>query len=512
MQYEIIDLKDPSNAEKKDYSTNLIFFSDEWENKNKQILGFLSSKKGEGIKLNARSCEVKEISKIEAKSFLDKNHIQGSNNLSLIFFGLYNKLELIAVLSLGRHNRNISLNRIVLDRFCVKSGINVRGGASKLFKQAINWAKERKYDEIISFSDNRISEGKIYKILGFYLEKEYKSDYFYVDVKTGKKLSKQSQKKSTSKCPKELTEFEWATKRGLLRFWDKGKKRWVFSLNDSFASWTERLSEKCANQNKNGDFKHSHIRGYFESKKNNKKIYYGSSYELRCIFLLEDDEKVLCYERAECFKDSKGKFRNPDLLVTYLNGSKFLFEIKPKSRLEESDVIEQINESKMYSEKNKITFKLWTEDDSGFFGSSEIIKWAKSFLLQKGDSKWIKSSRDSANKRSKKYYQKHIANNKVEIYCEYCKEKHTSLSLTYNKNINRNGRYICEKEGGHISGSKPKPHLRKINPYESEGKKECNNCHSILLLDCFSVGKSICKKCRAAKYKEKYNDKKHSTI
>lgn len=503
MQYEIIDLKDPVNAGRKDYGSNLIFFSDEWEARNKQISGFLSSKQGDGKKINARDCIVKKIESSEAKLFIDENHIQGSNNLSLVFFGLFHESELVSVLSLGRHNRNISANRIVLDRFCVKSGLLVRGGASKLFKEAVRWAKERKYDELISFSDNRISEGKIYEILGFYMEKQHKSDYFYVDLLTGKRLSKQSQMKSKSKCPKNLTESQWAKQRGLVRFWDKGKKRWVFPLNESFVSWTKKLSEKCANQNKNGDFKQSHIRGYFKSAKNKKDIYYGSSYELRCIFLLEQDENVISYERGDCFEDSKGKFRNPDLFVVYSDGSESIFEIKPKSRLEENDVVDQINESKKYSDNKKIGFKVWTEEDSGFDTANKLIDWAKLFLAQQGDSKWLQAKKDSAVKRSKKYYQKHIANDKVEVYCEYCKESHTPLRLTYDKNIKRNGRYICEREGGFIAGSRSKP--KKINPHESEGKKECNNCRSILPFNSFSSGKSICKPCRATKYKEKYN-------
>jgi len=509
MQYEIIDLKNPDNAEKKDYKSNLIFFSDEWENRNQQIVGFLSSKNGKGEKLNARECIIKEITSLQAKPFIDENHIQISSNLSLVFFGLFYKSELISVMSLGRHNRNISENRIVLDRFCVKRGMLVRGGASKLFSRAIMWAKERKYDEIISFSDNRLSDGKVYETLGFYMEKEHKADYFYVDSSCGKRFSKQSQMKSASKCPENLTELQWAHQRGLVRFWDKGKKRWVFPVNESFVSWTKKLSEKCANQNRVGDFKQSHIRGYFKSIKNKKNIYYGSSYELRCMFLLEEDKSVFSYERGECFEDSKGKFRNPDLFVVYIDNSKLLLEIKPKSRLEEKDISEQISESRKYANKNNIEFKVWTEDDSGLGSSNKIIDWAKIFLAQQGNPKWLEAKKESANKRAKKYYQSRIANDKIEVYCEYCKETHNPLRLTYDRNIVRNGRYVCEREGGHIAGSKPKPHLKKINPYESEGKKECNACHSVLSIDLFSAGKNICKSCRAEKYKLKYRDKKH---
>ena len=507
MKYEIIDLKNKDNSEKKDYKSDLIFFSDEWEDRNQQIMGFLFSKDGKGEKLNARECIVKEILSLEAKTFLDDNHIQISSNLSLVFFGLFYNSDLVSVMSLGRHSRNISENRIVLDRFCVKRDTLVRGGASKLFVKAIKWAKEKKYDEIISFSDNRFSDGKIYETLGFYMEKEHKSDYFYVDVSSGKRFSKQSQMKSTSKCPEGFTELQWAHKRGLVRFWDKGKKRWVFPINESFVSWTKKLSEKCANQNKNGDFKQSHIRGYFKSIKNKKDIYYGSSYELRCLFLLEKDELVFSYERGECFEDSKGKFRNPDLLVVYIDNSKLLIEVKPKSRLEEKDIIDQIIESKQYAKKNNIVFKVWTEDDSGFSNASKIVDWAKIFLAQQGDPKWLEAKKDSANKRSKKYYHSHIANDKVEVYCEYCKEIHHPLRVTHDRNLSRNSRYICEREGGHIAGSISKQHLKKINPFESDGKKECSTCHAVLNLQSFSCGKNICKSCRAKKYKEKYNNR-----
>ena len=89
MKYEIIDLKNKDNSEKKDYKSDLIFFSDEWEDRNQQIMGFLFSKDGKGEKLNARECIVKEILSLEAKTFLDDNHIQISSNLSLVFCRRY---------------------------------------------------------------------------------------------------------------------------------------------------------------------------------------------------------------------------------------------------------------------------------------------------------------------------------------------------------------------------------------------------------------------------------------
>lgn len=120
--------------------------------------------------------------------------------------------------------------------------------------------------------------------------------------------------------------------------------------------------------------------------------------------------------------------------------------------------------------------------------------------------------------RAKKHYDNKIANDKVEVNCK-CGETHYPLRLTYEKNIKRNGEYICEKLGGKIAGSKPKLTLRKENPYALEGKKECNNpdCEKkILPFNCFSPDKTKrdgystwCKECRAKKNKAKYQENKN---
>lgn len=145
MEYTTVDLMDATNIDKKDWGPGILIFSDELADRNAQVIGFLNSKDGLGRKMNARDCVVKQVAPADGKKFVEENHIQGPNNLSLVFFGLFSGDELVAVMSLGRHSRNISENRIVLDRFCVKSGVVVRGGASKIFKEAAKWAKERKY-------------------------------------------------------------------------------------------------------------------------------------------------------------------------------------------------------------------------------------------------------------------------------------------------------------------------------------------------------------------------------
>lgn len=131
----------------------------------------------------------------------------------------------------SHHHRQNSIGKpIVLNRLCFLEGCSVQGGASKLFKRFVEWSSENGYDRIISFSDNAWTSGGIYNVLGFQMVREYLPDYFYWDHVHRIYFSKQSQKKSSTGCPPEMTERDWCCKKGLYRIWDCGKKLWEFEL------------------------------------------------------------------------------------------------------------------------------------------------------------------------------------------------------------------------------------------------------------------------------------------
>jgi hypothetical protein len=125
--------------------------------------------------------------------------------------------------------------------------------------------------------------------------------------------------------------------------------------------------------------------------------------------------------------------------------------------------------------------------------------------------------KENIQKKSKKHYDTKIAIDKVEVFCEYCQETHYPLRKTYEANIARNnGKYICEKHGGFISGSKPKLKLRKVNPYAAEGKKQCNgiDCKQVKPFEEFDLDSSkidgrttLCKTCRRKKQKNEMTRK-----
>lgn len=201
-------------------------FEDEWLYRNSQCKNFLKAVLASNkIRLYARKCEVKLIDKTLCKQFYDAHHIQGRNHLGLHYAGVYHQDELVGAMSFGRHHRNPK--DLVLDRLCFKDDVSVLGGASKLFKFLV---KHTGAEKILSWSDNRWSQGEVYRKLGFVLKNSLKADYSYVDPQDPtKRKSKQSQKKGNTNCPDGLTEKEWSLQNGLFRIWDCGKQCWEWT-------------------------------------------------------------------------------------------------------------------------------------------------------------------------------------------------------------------------------------------------------------------------------------------
>lgn len=208
----------------------ITIYEDEWKKKQEQCKGILQSILGKNdTKIYARKCKVVEINRKDFNDYCLQHHLLGNNNLGLVFYVLTYDGEVVAGMSLGRHHRKNKT--LTLDRLCFKGGLQVVGGASKLFKNCKQWASTNGFNQIITWSDNRWSEGNVYKQLGFTLDQELLPDYSYIDMKQPfYRISKQSQKKSNTNCPDNMTEKEWCFTRGLSRIWDCGKKRWVFHI------------------------------------------------------------------------------------------------------------------------------------------------------------------------------------------------------------------------------------------------------------------------------------------
>lgn len=199
----------------------ITIFEDEWTLRRPQVQSFLRSVVGScERKVFARKCLLKEIEKNESRDFLNAYHIQGASNAPHSF-GIFFGEELLGVMTFAKHHRNS--RDIVLSRLCFKTGCQIIGGASRLFSFA---QATMRFEEVISWSDNRWSEGGVYKALGFTNDETLGPDYTYFSKGKKGRISKQSQMKSKTGCPEGMTEKEWAKQNGLSRIWDCGKIRW----------------------------------------------------------------------------------------------------------------------------------------------------------------------------------------------------------------------------------------------------------------------------------------------
>lgn len=473
-----------------------VVFPHEWVKRSDQILAHVRAYLAPLHTVYARTCKVKELSIKKVREFCDLYHIQGGNRLGIVGWGIYHDEDLLGVLSLGRHHRQ-NINDLILDRLCFRSDIRITGGSSKLFAAAVRWAMEHGEGQIVSFSDNRWSAGKVYEKLNFKLDTELAPDYFYIDQQDCTRyFSKQSQRKKAVACPDDLTEKQWAELRGLVQVYDAGKKRWIYQIK------LEKQPVKSYSTRKHG---------YYQTVKAGV-IYYSSSYELRTAYLLDRMKEVKTYNTQVRFL-VKGRTRYIDFLVEKTDGAFFIVESKPERQV--GNCRSQIKDNTNFAQQNGWGFFLWTEKELGFTSEHYLQAWANQYASELTGFDYVGEKKKRSCERSMDYYQKKIANDKVVFFCEFCQEEHTQLRLTYDKNIASNGRFICIRENGHIQGSKPKDHLRKENPYQAEGKKECNACKGIKPFDEFGIDKTkadgratCCKACRAQKASVAYQDKR----
>jgi len=196
-------------------------FEDEWEINKVKVLNYIvqNSKKNSNV-IYARKTKFKQIEKHIASNFIEKIHMQGKPNSIDYSFGLFKDDKLLSIMTFAKHHRNN--NSVVMNRYCGINDLVIIGGASKLIKNSHDIINQ----DIITWSDNRWSNGNVYEKMGCELDGELPPDYYWTNFK--KRMSKQSRKKSATKQPLELTEKEYNESLGYSRIWDCGKKRWIY--------------------------------------------------------------------------------------------------------------------------------------------------------------------------------------------------------------------------------------------------------------------------------------------
>ncbi len=179
-------------------------------------------------KINGRDCIVKEITKLESDSFLNSNHIQGSDNSS-IRIGLFHENILISVMTFGKSRYDTKLE-YEMYRYCNKINFNVTGGASKLFSYFI---KTHNPSSIVSYSDRKYFDGNLYLKLGFVFVKNTSPNYYYISdnyscIKNRMAFQKHKLPNLLENFNPFLTEWENMKLNGFDRIWDCGNGKWIW--------------------------------------------------------------------------------------------------------------------------------------------------------------------------------------------------------------------------------------------------------------------------------------------
>jgi len=212
----------------KDYGIELThIWEDDWVFKNEIIKSIIKNKLNKTKnKIFARKCKVIEIFDTKlVKEFLDSNHILGSCSSS-IKIGLYYNDELVSLMCF----RKKSKDSYELVRFCNKINNIVIGSSSKLFSEFV---KNYNNINIISYSDDSIFSGNLYKKLGFNLIGNSRINYKWVIGK--KRQHKSNYRKDRlvkSGFDKSKSENDIMIEDvGSYKVWDCGLKKWEYKVN-----------------------------------------------------------------------------------------------------------------------------------------------------------------------------------------------------------------------------------------------------------------------------------------
>lgn len=193
----------------------LHFYSDEWNFKQPIVENIIKSKLGLNDKIYARKCSIVSVDTQYKNYFLNQYHMQGEDKSS-IKFGLEYNGDLLAIMTFAKSRFNNGYNW-ELTRFCVKGGVSVVGGFSRLLKTF----KDVYMGSIISYADRRYSNGNVYITNGFNLIGVNKPSYYYVDKNFLRRYHRMRfQKKYIGAY--DCTEYEKARELGYEKIFDCG--------------------------------------------------------------------------------------------------------------------------------------------------------------------------------------------------------------------------------------------------------------------------------------------------
>ena len=212
--------------------TLLQFWPDEyWEKKSivRSKILYLCNRIDQRIA--GRKCDVRVLDDtVQERQFLDLNHIQGFASYRQHSLGAWYEDRLIGVMNFAQNHSRMELVRYATDinHCCV-------GLFSKMFKKSLS-----AFDlsgTIVSMSDNRVSNGKMYASAGWTHLRNVAPNYCYTKnqyTREDKQHYRKEKLISKFNLSKEYvgskTEWEIMREFGYDRLWDAGKKVWTITV------------------------------------------------------------------------------------------------------------------------------------------------------------------------------------------------------------------------------------------------------------------------------------------
>lgn len=167
----------------------IFLYEDRWFNAKRVLMARIKAHLGMDKVIFARSCECREIERVQERGFLSKYHSYGWAK-SRFAYGLFYKDVLVAVASFSAP-REMERQGLIVEsyewvRYASLPDFRIVGGMGKLMNFFIERVSPQ---EIMSYADKEWSIGETYLKLGFIIAGEKDPMPFYVDKNTMERIS-----------------------------------------------------------------------------------------------------------------------------------------------------------------------------------------------------------------------------------------------------------------------------------------------------------------------------------
>jgi hypothetical protein len=214
-----------------DKGIRLLMITDyEWATNQELICRMIKHRLGaSAAKIHARQCQVRKISSVQCKSFLETNHIHGHSKAS-VCYGLFMGNLLVAAVTcmngsrFNKKNSNIEIVRLAFGDY------HIPGALGKFLKVI---QQDFPNTPITTYADLRYGDGNVYNNNNFVETHITKPGYWYfLNGDMYHRLSWTKKKLVKMGYSADKTELEIMQQLGALRIYDCGHKHFILGKQD----------------------------------------------------------------------------------------------------------------------------------------------------------------------------------------------------------------------------------------------------------------------------------------